>query len=222
MARVLITGAAGGIGLELVRHYLAAGDEVIAACRDPGRALPALGCEVLAGIDLTRAADLARVAAAVAGRRLDLVVHNAGLLRRDEYESVRERVDDIRAQFEVNALAPLLLTHALDASLGAGSKLALVTSRMGSVGDNSSGHYYGYRMSKAALNSAGKSLAIDLRARGIAVALLHPGFVRTPMTGGAGDLDPAESARLLAQRIAALTLETSGRFWHARGEELPW
>lgn len=222
MARILITGAAGGIGCELARLYRAAGEEVIATCREPGDDLPALGCELLTGIDLTRSADLARVGEAVAGRRLDIVVHNAGLLRRDGYGELRANAAEMRAQFEVNALAPLLLTEALDASLGAGSKLALVTSRMGSVGDNSSGGYYGYRMSKAALNSAGRSLAINLRERGIAVALLHPGFVRTPMTGGAGDLDPAESARLLAQRIAALTLATSGRFWHARGEELPW
>lgn len=222
MARILVTGAAGGIGCELVRHYLAAGDEVIAVCRAPGPSLPALGCECLADIELTRAEDIGRVVAAVAGRRLDIVVHNAGLLRRDDYASLRGAADDIRAQFEVNALAPLLLTAALDSSLGDGSKLALITSRMGSIADNSSGHYYGYRMSKAALNIAGRSLAINLRERGIAVALLHPGFVRTPMTGGAGDLDPAESARLLAQRIAALDLASSGRFWHARGEELPW
>lgn len=222
MGRVLITGAAGGIGCELARRYRAAGDEVIATCREPSDSLRTLGCEVLAGIDLTRQADLDRVAATVAGRRLDILVHNAGLLRADGYGELRASAAAMRAQFEVNALAPLLLTETLDASLGAGSKLALITSRMGSVGDNSSGGYYGYRMSKAALNSAGRSLAINLRERGIAVALLHPGFVRTPMTAGAGDLDPAESARLLVQRIAALSLASSGQFWHARGEELPW
>lgn len=127
MARVLITGAAGGIGIELVRHYLAVGDEVIAVCRDPGPGLSALRCERVDDADLTRAQGIERVATAVAGRRLDLVIHNAGLLRRDDYASLASAGADIRAQFELNALAPLLLTAALDASLGEGSKLALIS-----------------------------------------------------------------------------------------------
>lgn len=220
--RVLITGAAGGIGSELVRHYLAAGHEVIAVCRNPGSELPTLGCEVLAGIDLTRGEGIDGVVAALGGRTLDLVIQNAGLLRRDTLGGLRAAMDDLRAQFQVNALAPLLLTDALLPHLNPGSKVALITSRMGSMGDNGSGGYYGYRMSKAALNAAGKSLAINLRDRGIAVALLHPGFVRTPMTGGAGDIDATTSARQLAERIGALDLASSGSFWHARGEILPW
>jgi NAD(P)-dependent dehydrogenase (short-subunit alcohol dehydrogenase family) len=93
---------------------------------------------------------------------------------------------------------------------------------MGSIGDNGSGGYYGYRMSKAALNAAGMSLAHDLKARGVAVITLHPGFVRTAMTGNSGGLDPAESAKMLLDRIDALSLQTTGKFLHANGEELPW
>jgi NAD(P)-dependent dehydrogenase (short-subunit alcohol dehydrogenase family) len=93
---------------------------------------------------------------------------------------------------------------------------------MGSIADNSSGGYYGYRMSKAALNAAGMSLAQDLRSRGIAVLILHPGFVRTQMTAGHGAIAPAESARGLVDRIDELTLENTGRFLHMNGEALPW
>ncbi len=93
---------------------------------------------------------------------------------------------------------------------------------MGSITDNTSGGYYGYRMSKAALNAAGRSLAHDLAPRGVAVAILHPGFVQTPMTGGRGDVDAATAARNLLARIDELTPATSGRFLHANGAPLPW
>jgi len=93
---------------------------------------------------------------------------------------------------------------------------------MGSIGDNGSGGYYGYRMSKAALNAAGMSLARDLAPSGIAVAILHPGFVRTQMTEGSGNIDPDEAAAQLVDRLEALSLETTGTFWHANGQVLPW
>ena len=122
----------------------------------------------------------------------------------------------------VNAFAPILLTQDLQAHLAGPCKLAFITSRMGSVADNGSGGYYGYRMSKAALNAGAKSLAIDLAPQGAAVAILHPGFVRTRMTGGNGQLEPAESARMLIARIDALDAANSGTFWHANGDVLPW
>ncbi len=222
MARILITGCARGIGLQLTRQYLAAGHEVIAVCRAPGDILPTLGGECIDGIELTHAGDLQRLQATVGERRIDVLIHNAGKLHRESLGSLRDDADSLRAQFETNTLAPLLLTEALLPNLGSGGKIAFISSRMGSIADNSSGGYYGYRMSKGALNVAGKSLAIDLKPRGIAVALLHPGFVRTDMTGGAGDIDAASAAAQLIERIDALDLEHSGRFWHARGEELPW
>ena len=126
-------------------------------------------------------------------------------------------------KFEVNALAPLLLARALVPQMPQGSKLALMTSRMGSIDDNSSGGSYGYRMSKVALNIAGKSLAIDLKPRGIAVAILHPGLVRTGMIRfNPSGVDPLDAVQGLLARIDALTLETSGSFWHANGQVLPW
>ena len=222
MSRILITGSARGIGLELTRQLLAAGHEVIAVCRNPGADLPELSCERIEGIELTHSTDIERVRIALGERRLDVLIHNAGVLHREALGTLRESVADIRAQFETNTLAPLLLTEALLPNLGTGSKIAFITSRMGSIADNSSGAYYGYRMSKGALNVAGKSLSIDLRNRGIAVALLHPGFVRTGMTGGAGDIDPATAAAQLIERIDKLNLVSTGQFWHAKGELLPW
>lgn len=222
MSRILITGSSRGIGLALVRHYLAAGDQVIAVCRDPGSELPTLACECVDGVELTADSGIQRVLAAVGSRPLDVLIQNAGLLRPDSFGELRRHAGDLRAQFEVNTLAPLFLSEALLPNLGDGSKIAFITSRVGSIGDNSSGGYYGYRMSKVALNIAGKSLSIELKSRGIAVAMLHPGFVRTEMTGGAGDIDAATAASQLAERIAALDLAHSGRFWHARGSELPW
>jgi NAD(P)-dependent dehydrogenase (short-subunit alcohol dehydrogenase family) len=149
-------------------------------------------------------------------------VNNAGVLVWGDRLGSLD-VDGIRRQFEVNALAPLRVTDALRERLGPGAKVALITSRMGSIDDNSSGGAYGYRMSKAALNMAGKSLAVDLRSSGVAVAILHPGMVKTDMVGNhGGQVEPDDAARGLLARVDALTLETTGGFWHANGQRLPW
>jgi NAD(P)-dependent dehydrogenase (short-subunit alcohol dehydrogenase family) len=116
----------------------------------------------------------------------------------------------------------LRVTEALLGNLTADAKIAFITSRMGSIADNSSGGYYGYRMSKAALNAAATSLALDLKPRGIAVAILHPGYVQTAMVNFGGDISAEESAQRLSKRIEGLTLENSGNFWHSNGETLPW
>ncbi len=124
-------------------------------------------------------------------------------------------------QYQVNTLGPLRVVEALLDNLSAGSKVAIVTSRVGSIGDNSSGGNYGYRASKAAVNQVGMNLKHELAPRGIAVALLHPGLVATDMTRGTG-IDPADSATGLIDRIDELNLENTGTFWHAEGYELPW
>ena len=223
MSTALITGAAGGIGRELARQLAARGTTVIAACRKPSTELAQLPVRVEAGIDLATDAGCAALAARVAGVPLDLVIHNAGVLSEESIDSMGDAaVARIRHQFEVNALAPLRLTALLAPQFAQGAKLVLITSRMGSVADNTSGGYYGYRMSKAALNAAGRSLAHDLAPRGVAVALLHPGFVQTPMTGGRGDVDAATAASNLLARIDELTPATSGDFRHANGSPLPW
>jgi NAD(P)-dependent dehydrogenase (short-subunit alcohol dehydrogenase family) len=220
MGIAIVTGASRGIGLELVRQLAARGTGTVAVCRHRSAALDALGVRVEAGLELTDHSVGTRLAARLADAEIDLLVHNAGILVPDTLDDVD--AGDVRAQFELNALAPLVLTRALLPRMRRGSKLALITSRMGSMGDNGSGGHYGYRMSKAALNAAGVSLAIDLMPHGIAVAMLHPGAVRTDMTGGSGSIDPEPAVRGLLARIDELTLENSGRFLHQDGTVLPW
>ncbi len=221
MARTaLVTGANRGIGLALCRRLKERGREVIGVCRKSSPALDALGVRVEAGVDVTSDDAVSGLARRLAGVALDELVCSAGILREDGLDDAA--YDDIRAQLEVNAIAPLRVVAALRKNLRRGGKVALITSRMGSIGDNGSGGYYGYRMSKAALNAAGMSLARDLASSGVAVAILHPGYVRTDMTDGAGNIDPADAAAQLVDRIDALTPETTGTFWHANGQVLPW
>jgi NAD(P)-dependent dehydrogenase (short-subunit alcohol dehydrogenase family) len=220
MSRVCITGANRGIGLELARQFQARGDEVIAVCRRPSDELTGLGVRVIDGVDVADESGLERLTDGIGDREVDVLVNNAGVLSDESLDDLD--VDRIRRQFEINALGPLRVTAALRPALGRGAKVAIITSRMGSIDDNTSGGRYGYRMSKAAVNMAGRSLAHDLKPAGVAVAILHPGFVRTEMTGNAGLVDPPESAAGLIARIDELTLESSGSFWHANGEPLPW
>ena len=221
MKTFLVTGANRGIGLEYCRQLQERGERVIAVCRTPSPELEALGVRIEAGVDMTNDAAVASLVERLDGLPLDGLILNAGILESTGLEDLKAA--SLSWQFEVNALGPLRLTHALLHQLRNGSKLILMTSRMGSIEDNSSGGSYGYRMSKVALNMAGKSLAIDLQSRGIAVAILHPGLVRTRMVNfNPQGISPAEAVRGLLDRIDALTLENSGSFWHANGEELPW
>lgn len=216
----LVVGANRGIGLELVKCFAARGDTVLAACRSAGESLPKLGVETLTGIDVADPASAERLTKAIGDRTVDRVVIAAGVLERVGLDSFDEAA--IQRQFQVNALGPLRLARAVLPRVPRGGKIAFLTSRMGSIGDNSSGGHYGYRMSKAALNAAGKSLAIDVGDRGISVVLLHPGYVRTDMTGGRGDIDAPAAAAQLVARIDELTPEASGSFGHANGSALPW
>jgi NAD(P)-dependent dehydrogenase (short-subunit alcohol dehydrogenase family) len=221
MAFAVVTGTNRGIGLALVKALVGRGFQVLAACRKSSPALAKTGAEIAEGVDVATDAGIAALKAAVGERSLDLVIHNAGILRWNE-SLIEVKREGMLEQFTVNAVAPVLLTQALLPQLSKGAKVALITSRMGSVSDNTSGGHYGYRMSKAALNIAGMSLARDLASREIAVAILHPGMVSTDMIGGRGQIEPDEAARGLLARIDGLTLETSGTFWHQNGEVLPW
>ena len=221
MSTVLVTGASGGIGLEYCRQLQARGEQVIAVCRTASPELQALGVRIEAGVELTSEAAIAGLVERLGGLPIDGLILNAGILEATTLEHLDP--ESIRRQFEVNALGPLLLTRALLPQLQPGSKLALITSRMGSIDDNSSGGSYGYRMSKVALNMAGKSLAVDLKPRGIAVAILHPGLVRTRMVAfNPQGIPPHQAVEGLLARIDELSLATSGSFWHANGELLPW
>lgn len=217
---IVITGGNRGIGLALVKTCLARGDNVYVACRNSSDALNETSATVYTGVDVSDPESLASALAPLADIRIDWLINNAGVLGRESLEDWDPNTIDY--QFRVNALGPLLVTQTLLPAMKEGSKIGLVTSRMGSMTDNGSGGYYGYRMSKAALNAAGVSLANDLKPRGIAVALLHPGFVQTEMVNNAGDIPPETAASGLIERMDNLSLADSGSFYHTNGDGLPW
>lgn len=221
MATYLVTGANRGIGLEYCRQLKERGDEVIAVCRSSTDELNNLGVRVEDGVDVSDDRTVEQLAKRIGDRPLDVLINNAGILEKVSLENLE--IESILRQFDINAVGALRLTRALLGNLKEGSKVVMMTSRMGSIEDNTSGGSYGYRMSKAALSMAGKSLALDLKPKGIAVAILHPGLVSTRMTGfSQAGITPEESVGGLLQRIDELNLENTGTFWHAKGEVLPW
>lgn len=220
MKTVVITGANRGIGLELVKQFLSQGCEVYGLCRNSSDELNDSGAKVVTKVDMSNPDSLQEALGALKDVKIDILINNAGVLAQETLDEWSPNTIDY--QFKVNALAPLLVTQILQGQLNSGAKVAMITSRMGSMTDNGSGGYYGYRMSKAALNAAGVSLARDLKNKDIAVALLHPGYVQTEMVNYGGDVSAQESASRLVQRIEELNSSNSGSFWHANGETLPW
>lgn len=220
MANVVITGANRGIGLELVRQFKSRGDDVVALCRSSSPELDATGAVVIDGIDVGDDGCIPVLREKVNGRGIDVLINNAGILTSEDFLDMN--FERMRQQFEVNTLGPLRVVKALSGNLVAGSKVAIISSRVGSLSDNGSGGMYGYRMSKTAVNMAGVNLAHDLKPRGIALFILHPGYVQTDMTSGQGNVDAATSASGLIERIESLGLDDAGSFWHAEGYTLPW
>ncbi len=221
MSTFLVTGANRGIGLEYCRQLKERGERVIAVCRYPSTELSNLGVLVETDIDITSDKNVADLVSRLDGKTIDVLINNAGILERISLNSLD--FYSIRRQFEVNALGSLRLTQALLPNLQRGSKIIMMTSRMGSIEDNTSGGSYGYRMSKVALSMAGKSLSIDLKPLGIAVAILHPGLVKTDMTAfNDAGITLAKSVKGLLARIDHLNIDNTGTFWHANGETLPW
>lgn len=219
MATYLVTGANRGIGLEYCRQLKERGDTVIAVCRSACDELKNLGVQVESNIDITSDASVNDLVHRLKGLHLDVLINNAGIIERVSLDNLD--FESIRRQFEINALGTLRVTGALLPNLKNGSKVIIMTSRMGSIEDNTSGGSYGYRMSKVAVSMAGKSLSHDLKPKGIAVAILHPGLVQTRMTGFSG-ITTSESVQGLLKRIDELNLDNTGTFWHSNGEILPW
>lgn len=219
--KIAVIGSNRGIGLELVRQLVRAEHQVFAFCRQSSPALRACApSAIIEQFEVTDAAQMQRSVAALDLTRLDWLFHVSGILTPQSLNNFDPAA--IVEQFTVNAIAPVLATQVFTPYMTASSKIGLLTSRMGSMTDNTTGGSYGYRMSKAALNAAGKSLSVDLKSRGIAVFLLHPGYVKTDMTHQRGLIDTAESARGLIALMEQKTAQQTGTFWHVNGEQLPW
>jgi len=217
----LIIGANRGIGLELVRQLKERGEDVIATCRSSSPELDALSVRVESNIDITSGDSVIKLRENLKDTKVDVLIHNAGIAEFNSLSNLDPQ--SILHQFEVNALSPLCCVQTMLSHLSKSAKIALISSRMGSIEDNTSGGSYGYRMSKVALCMAGKSLAVDLKPNGISVGILHPGLVSTRMTGFTSNgIQPKESVKGLIKRIDELTLENTGTFWHSNGEILPW
>jgi NAD(P)-dependent dehydrogenase (short-subunit alcohol dehydrogenase family) len=226
MLNILVVGADRGIANAISLQLHARGEHVIAACLGQGEGFSEGGVDTIGGIDVTSSAAVAKLAEGLHARkaRLDWVLHVAGVLGLDKLGDID--YDDMRRQFEINTLGPLRVAEACAPFMATGSKLGIVTSRVGSLGDNSSGGMYAYRVSKAGANMVALNLHHDLSKLGISVVALHPGMVATDLTkdypGTFSYIQPEEAARGLIARMDELDLSSSGQFRHANGDKLVW
>ena len=216
----IIVGASRGIGLELCRVHSEDAATLVGTAREKSSELSALVDEAWLPVDVTSPGLEETLSNRLRERAIDRLIISAGILESDGLESAS--VEAIRRQFEVNTLGALRCAYHLHRHMKPAGTIAFITSRMGSISDNTSGGYYGYRISKAALNAGAKSLALDLKSKAIKVAILHPGFVKTDMTNGQGFIDPGTSAAMLKDQIDSWKIEDTGHFRHASGEKLPW
>eukprot|EP01063_Lacrimia_lanifica_P002453 TRINITY_DN11297_c0_g1_i1.p1 TRINITY_DN11297_c0_g1~~TRINITY_DN11297_c0_g1_i1.p1 ORF type:complete len:253 (+),score=102.66 TRINITY_DN11297_c0_g1_i1:58-816(+) len=237
MPTYLITGCSSGLGLEMTKQLAARGDKVFATCRSAGSSktgedlLSKVGGDVtvVPGIDVASDDVGAKLAAALEGVKVDVVVHNAGSVCGggeqpeagqifDEQSLENVTMERMRAAFEVNTLGPLRVQQAVQPSLSEGGKVAIISTGLGSIGDNTGGGKYAYRTSKAGVNMVAKSMAMDLKPKGIAVQAVAPGFVQTQfgpgielMTKwGAAPVDRAVGTIITV--LDAMTLENTGEF----------
>lgn len=219
---IVITGGNRGIGLSLIEQLLGEGHRLHVLCRNSSSELSEKNKEgnlfIHEGVDVTRPETFSDAVARI--ENVDWLISNAGLLIGDTFEDFS--LENIRRQFEVNTLGPLNFVKAFEKKLKKGAKIGILTSRMGSITDNTSGAQYGYRVSKAGANALCKSLAEDFRGVGVTVLVLHPGYVKTDMTGGNGLIETDESAQGLIQLLHNKGHENTGTFWHVNGEALPW
>lgn len=228
---IVITGANRGIGLRLVQSYIEKGHRVFAACRSPETATElATLAESFDGrlsvhpLDVTNEQQITAFAAVLKDTPVDVLINNAGVYAHKGLGFGQLDVADWLRCMHVNSIAPVMIAQALIDSIAASERrlIATVTSKMGSIADNTSGGSYAYRSSKTALNSAMKSLAIDLHDRGISVIVLHPGWVRTDMGGPQGQITVDESVTQLRRIIDRSGPAQSGKFFDRDGSEIPW
>lgn len=217
---IAITGANRGIGLGLAQTYAARGDRVIAIVRSVSPEISQIAATIVTTDDVGDPALPGKISDALNGERIDILLNVAGIMLWEKLGELDREL--VLQQFNVNALAPLMLSAGLLDVMAEHGKMVFLTTRLGSLADNTSGSGYGYRMSKAALNMAARSLAVDLKPAGIAIGLIHPGSVKTSLNKLGGEIDIEESVRGIVQRVDELSLETTGSYRHQNGIDLPW
>ena len=224
MAVVFVTGCDKGIGRAMALQLHERGDTVIAACLEDSEELRSKGIQVEPNVDVRDDGAVKAMAKRLkdAGTKIDALIHVSGVLGVDKLGEID--YDDVRRQFEINTIGPLRVVESLMDCLEEGSRVGIVTSRVGSLADNGSGGLYAYRVSKCAANMVGVNLYHDLKGRGIAVVLLHPGMVNTDLTRGFdGDfIEPEESAAGLIKVVDNAKIGDGPEFRHTNGELLPW
>ena len=230
MARILITGANRGLGLEFVEHYLESSDDVIATYRNEESSFDLIKMSneqsnlKLLQLDVTSNKSLNSFAENLGDSPIDIFINNAGVYgpRNSSFGNVDE--ENWIPAIKVNAIAPLLLTQLIIKNIRAGTdkKLIYITSKMGSIDDNKGGGAYVYRSSKTALNAVVKSLSVDLENEGIVVALIHPGWVKTDMGGPNALIERDTSVRGMTEVISNLDITSTGNFYNYDGSIIPW
>ncbi|MDR2220780.1 MAG: SDR family oxidoreductase [Methylobacillus sp.] len=231
MPTALITGANRGLGLEFTRQYAAEGWQVLACCRRPAEAdaLNAVAqrssgkVRVLA-LDVADLNAIDALAKTLQDTAIDLVINNAGIYPDHHSDFGKTDYEAWMQAFRINTMAPLKVAEAFVPHLerGAGKLIATVSSKMGSLDDNTSGGCYLYRSSKTAVNMVMKSLSLDLAARGIRAVILHPGWVQTDMGGPNALINAEQSVSGMRRVLANVTSEQSGHFFSYDGKEIPW
>jgi NAD(P)-dependent dehydrogenase (short-subunit alcohol dehydrogenase family) len=227
---ILITGANRGIGLELTEKFAEAGWQVLACCRNPADAgqLQALSERGLAielhALDVTDYAQMAALSDQLANRPIDILLSNAGIYGSKGAGFGEVDTEEWRQVLEVNTIAPLMLVQAFVEQVAASQQklVAVISSKVGSIADNSSGGSYVYRSSKTAVNQVVKSLSIDLAGRDIAVISLHPGWVQTEMGGPNAEIGTDESVSGLKGILQSAGRAQSGQFIEFNGDSIPW
>jgi len=228
----VVVGASRGIGLELTRQLKDKGYKVFATCRTATPELAKIGAKVIESVDVAKDECMPVLASALNGEEIEVLICNAGILRLEpgNFEELPTHFNSMMETYNVNTIGPIRCVWALRNQLQKGSKVAIITSRVGSLADNGSGGMYGYRMSKTAVNMAGVNLAHQMKDKGVAVGLIHPGMVETDMTSSFGAkagqgtcISTVDSASGIIARIEKdLSMDTTGHFWHQNGQELPW
>jgi len=226
MPIVMITGANRGIGLEFVRQYAGEGWRVIATCRTPRNAkeLAAIAGDVkIHALDVADDYQVAALAKTLAEEPIDILINNAGVMGPDDGFG-RTPANEWLEVLRVNAIAPLHVVEQFIGNLDRGQRRLIIniTSRMGSIADNSGGGSYIYRSSKAALNMVAKCMSHDLKPRRMIVVVFHPGWVKTDMGGPNAMIPPKVSVGGMRAKIAQLTPADSGKFFNYDGQPIPW